>query len=98
MACTIHSAPQARRAAPETKIMRLCVLFLFALVGMSIATAALSLFGPGGEAGQELTGLTVVAGLGLMLGCAIGLLHAAAGLPGTQPGRSHRTASQRRRP
>lgn len=74
-----------RRLQPQTRAAVLAGLFLAVLAAMSIGTALLAALGPGGEAGQALTGLIVVGGLGLMLICALLLLHTVQALPGKPP-------------
>ena len=80
-----------RRLQPQTRAAVLAGLFLAVLVAMSIGTALLAALGPGGEAGQALTGLTVVSGLGLMLVCALLLLHTVQALPGRPPQQKRRS-------
>lgn len=89
---------RALRVAPETKITIIGVLFLAALVSMSIVTAVLSVLGPGGDAGQEIMGIVVVTGLALMLGCAVWLIHAIEKFPKEPLGRIYRDAAHKRLP
>ena len=86
---------RALRVAPETKITIIGILFPASLVSMSIVTAVLSVLGPGGGAGQEIMGTVVVAGLGLMLGCAVWLIHTIAKFPKEPPDRIFRSAAHK---
>ena len=89
---------RALHVAPETKITIIGILFLAALVSMSIVTAVLSVLGPGGDAGQEIIGIVVVTGLALMLGCAVWLIHTIAKLLKEPPGCIYRGAVHKRLP
>ena len=83
-----------RRSLPQTRAAVLAGLFLAVLVAMSAGTVLLAVLGPGGEAGQELTGLVVAGGLCLMLVCALLLLHTVQALPGRPPRQKQRSGER----